>query len=200
MAFQEVQLRKLSWNSRWHHQMETFSALLGLCAGNSQVTGEFPSQRPVTQGCFFDLRPYRNQISLCTTRLHYSELALPQLILNSRQSRTVQVLWYFTDNGTYVLGVWYTHDDVIKWKHFPRHWPFVRGIHRSPVNSPQKGKWRGALMFTLICVWINGCVNNREAGDFKRYFAHYGVTVILREQCYDTDTGRNPYMDAQFLK
>ena len=31
------------------------------------------------------------------------------------------------------------HDDVIKWKHFPRYWPFVRGIHRSPVNSPHKG-------------------------------------------------------------
>ena len=41
------------------------------------------------------------------------------------------------------------HDDVIKWKHFPRYWPFVRGIHRSPVNSPHKGQWRGALMFFL---------------------------------------------------
>ena len=40
------------------------------------------------------------------------------------------------------------HDDVIKWKHFPRYWPFVRGIHRSPVNSPRKGQWRGALMFS----------------------------------------------------
>ena len=30
------------------------------------------------------------------------------------------------------------HDDVIKWKHFPRYWPFVRGIHRWPVNSPHK--------------------------------------------------------------
>ena len=39
------------------------------------------------------------------------------------------------------------HDDVIKWKHFPRYWPFVRRIHRSPVNSPHKGQWRGALMF-----------------------------------------------------
>ena len=44
------------------------------------------------------------------------------------------------------------HDDVIKWKHFPRHWPFVREIHRPPVNSPHKGQWRGALMFSLICV------------------------------------------------
>ena len=44
------------------------------------------------------------------------------------------------------------HDDVIIWKHFPRYWPFVRGIHRQPVNSPHKGQWRGALMFSLICV------------------------------------------------
>ena len=44
-----------------------------------------------------------------------------------------------------------SHDDVIKWKHFPRYWPFVWGIHRSPVNSPHKGQWRGALMFSLIC-------------------------------------------------
>ena len=37
------------------------------------------------------------------------------------------------------------HDDVIKWKHFLRNWPFVRGIHRSPVNSPHKGQWSGAF-------------------------------------------------------
>ena len=70
------------------------------------------------------------------------------------------------------------HDDVIKWKHFPRYWPFVRGIHRSPVNSPHKGHWRGALMFSLICVWINGWVNNREAGDLRRYRGHYDVIVM----------------------
>ena len=44
------------------------------------------------------------------------------------------------------------HDDVIKWKHFPRYWPFMRGIHRSPATSPHKGQWRGALMFSLICL------------------------------------------------
>ena len=42
------------------------------------------------------------------------------------------------------------HDDVIKWKHFPRYWLFVRGIHRSH-NSPNKGQWRRALVFSLIC-------------------------------------------------
>ena len=70
------------------------------------------------------------------------------------------------------------HDDVIKWKRFPRYWPFVRGIHRSPVNSPHKGQWRGALMFSLICVWINGWLNNRETGNLRRYRAHYDVAVM----------------------
>ena len=70
------------------------------------------------------------------------------------------------------------HDDVIKWKHFPRYWPFVRGIHRSPVNSPHKGQWRGALMFSLNCARINGWVNNCAAGDLRRNHAHYDVTVM----------------------
>ena len=70
------------------------------------------------------------------------------------------------------------HDDVIKWKHFPRYWPFVRGIHRPPVNSPHKGQWRGALMFTLICARINVWVNNREAGDLRRNRVHYDVIVM----------------------
>ena len=70
------------------------------------------------------------------------------------------------------------HDDAIKWKHFPRYWPFVRGIHRSPVNSPHKVQWRGALIFSLIRAWINGWVNNGEAGDLRRNRAHYDVTVM----------------------
>ena len=79
-----------------------------------------------------------------------------------------------------IIIVWFKclHDDVIKWKHFPRYWLFVWGIHRSPVNSPHKGQWRGALMFSLICVGINGSVNNREARDLRRYCTHYDVTVM----------------------
>ena len=49
-----------------------------------------------------------------------------------------------------------------------------------PVNSPHKGQWRGALMFSLICVWIHGWVNKREAGDLRRYRTHYDVIVM----CY----------------
>ena len=86
-----------------------------------------------------------------------------------------------------------THDDVMKWKHFPRYWPFVRGIHRSPVNSPHKGQRRGTLMFSLICVWINVWVNTREADDLRRYGAHYDVIVmgdgddLLRPHCSKVD-------------
>ena len=69
-------------------------------------------------------------------------------------------------------------DDVIKWKHFPRYWPFVRGIHRSPVNSPHKGQWRGALMCSLICV--NKRLNNREAGDLRRHRAYNDVIVMKK--------------------
>ena len=71
------------------------------------------------------------------------------------------------------------HDDASKWKHFPRNWPFMRGIRRSSVNSPHKGQWRRALMFSLICVWINGWVNNREAGDLRRHRGHHHVNVMI---------------------
>ena len=47
-----------------------------------------------------------------------------------------------------------------------------------PVNSPHKGQWRGALVFSLICVWINGWVNSREAADLRRYRTHYDVIVM----------------------
>ena len=57
----------------------------------------------------------------------------------------------------------YVHDDLIKWKHY---WP---------VNSPHKGQWRGALMFSLICNRPNDWVNSREAGDLGRHRAHYDV-------------------------
>ena len=52
------------------------------------------------------------------------------------------------------------------------------GIHRSPVNSSHKGQWRSALMFSLICAWINGWIKNGEAGDLRRHRVHYNVAVM----------------------
>ena len=74
-------------------------------------------------------------------------------------------------------------------EHFPRYWPFVREIHRSSVNSPHKGQWRSALMFSLICARTNGWVNNRNADDLGRHRAHYDVTVM---------TILNPFLKIEF--
>ena len=83
------------------------------------------------------------------------------------------VVWW-----NYVIASQRSRDDLMKWKYFPRYWPFVRGIHRPPVNSPHKGQWRGALVFSLICAWINGWVNNRKAGGLRRHRAHFDVIVM----------------------
>ena len=82
------------------------------------------------------------------------------------------VSWYewCGSNFTSIFLTWW----VIKWKHFPHYLPFVWGIHRSPVNSPHKGQWCGALMFSLIWAWLNGWVNI----DLRCHRAHYDITVM----------------------
>ena len=87
-------------------------------------------------------------------------------------------------SGPYVMHCWLQSSLVNSWwrhemESFPRYWPFVRGIHRSAVNSPHKGQWRGAMILFLICALINGCVNTREAGDLWRHSAHYDVTIMF---------------------
>ena len=144
---------------RWRHGLEMLSASIDLCdMGNHWSLVDSPHKGMVELQCFLCCKPerdvWRNSCVYLDLRHHDAH------VTSQRSWRSCH------------------HDDVIKWKHFPRYWPFVRGIHRSPVNSPLKGQWRGALMFSLICVWINGWVNNREAGDLRRYRAHYDVTVM----------------------
>ena len=77
------------------------------------------------------------------------------------------------------LLYWYMYVYVsVFYFYFPRYWPFGRGNHRSPVNSAHKGQWLGPLMLSLIYTWINGWVNNRDAGDSRRHRAHYDVTIM----------------------
>ena len=85
-----------------------------------------------------------------------------------------------THSGIYMsfYPSWMDHDDIIKWKHFPRYWPFVRGVHRLLVNSPHKGQWRGSLMISLICAWTNSWINNWDTGDLRCHRAHYDITVM----------------------
>ena len=78
-----------------------------------------------------------------------------------------------------LMSLWWRH----KMEHFTCYWPFVRGIHRWTVNSPHKGRWRGALIFSLTYAWTNGWVNNREADDLRRHRAHYIVIVMVGAKC-----------------
>ena len=157
---------------------------------------EYLSHEPWIHGTFLVWAPLVwccvTDFSSLTALLDY--LVKWRLICSSIQSWDSSICgdWIFL---MYIHGIkvflilrilWITmpnfYDEIIKWKHFPRYWPFVRGIHRSPVNSPHKGLWRGALMFSLICAWINRWVNNREAGDFKCHRAHYDVIAMLHIQ------------------
>ena len=79
------------------------------------------------------------------------------------------------------ITIHFPHDDVTKWKHFPRYWPFVRGIHL----------WRGALMFSLICARMSSWENNHEACDLRRHRAHYGV--IAMPLFFSPITSQNKY-------
>ena len=71
------------------------------------------------------------------------------------------------------------HDDVMKWKHFPRYWPFVQGIHRSPVNLPHTGQWRVTWSFALF---FDLCLNKRLS---KQSWGWWFETplCLLRRHC-----------------
>ena len=73
------------------------------------------------------------------------------------------------------------------------------GNSPAPVNSPHKGQWCGAFMFSLICAWINDWVNNHEAGDLRRHRGHYDVNVMLRE-CQSKMDFNNTLWDIGFDK
>ena len=106
-------------------------------------------------------------------------------------------IWYndYSNLHPNLCSLWLgRHDDVVKWKHFLCYWPFVRGIHRG-----HKGQWRGALMFSLICTWINGWVNNGEAGDLRRHRGHHDVNVMGTISSYNPKIRRSvaAYVAAQ---
>ena len=123
----------------------------GLCAGNSPVSGEFPAQRPVTRSfdVFFDLclnKPLGKQswgwwFETPSHRL-WRHCNGPSLFAHRwfmshvrQQSQSHQTQLARVPGQLHKVSL-LQRNDVIKWKHFPRYWPFVRGIHQSPVNSP----------------------------------------------------------------
>ena len=112
--------------------------------------------------------------------------------------KSISFVWRWTRHmilpenlGKYPVTRHFFHDDVITLKHYPRYWPFVRGIHRSPVNSPHRGQWRGALGFSLICA-LNKQWRKQSWGwwfgmQFRSLWRHYNGHVTgsnrLENQC-----------------
>ena len=89
----------------------------------------------------------------------------------------VTLIWYrnidiYRDWWLTLVAVF--HDDVIKWKHFPRHRPFVRRMQIPLTKLSDAELW----CFLWSAPWINGWVNNREAGDVRQHRAHYDVIVM----------------------
>ena len=103
---------------------------------------------------------------------------LPYIMLGSKSLYRSRVILIerccLTSIGNFI------HDDVIKWKHFPRYWPFVRGIHRSRWIPRTKASDVEVWYFLWSVPEYNGWVNNREAGDLRRHRTHYDVSVMLR--------------------
>ena len=98
---------------------------------------------------------------------------VPAKSSNKMYKIIIKSIWFKLPTSKYLYCITPPHDDVIKRKHFPRYWLFVIGMNRSPVDSPHKGQWRGASIFSLICASTNDWENNRNAGDLWRHRTHY---------------------------
>ena len=166
-----------------------------LCEGNPPVTGGFPSLRTstaemlhlMTSSCAHIGQQIRD-IFYRYTNYKYPTLTIHVLpgfrawtsnydsAFCWMQLLTHDLQWQFYWSAIEIRAWMFYMMTSPKWKRFPRYWPFVRGIDRSPVNSPHKGQWRGALMFSL---WTNDWVNNREVGEGRRYHPHYDVRVMV---------------------
>ena len=89
------------------------------------------------------------------------------------QLESFHIVWYCS--GHFLsLSSWWRH----QMETFSALLALCAGKSPVPVNSPHKGQWCGALMFSLICARINNWVNNREAGDLRCHRGHYDVNVM----------------------
>ena len=134
---------KMTW---WRHQMETFPALLAICAGNSPVPGEFPTQRPVTRSfdAFFDLRQTNNLFvtawvtpsarigpSFKYRTYHYSDVIMGAM---ASQIASLTIVFSTVYSGAHQRK----HQSSVSLA-------FARGIHRRSVNSPHKWPVTGKM-------------------------------------------------------
>ena len=96
----------------------------------------------------------------------------------------ILIIWIREEVGSTPMcqNDWFWITCISWWRHqmetFSALLALCAGNSPVPVNSPHKSQWRGVLMFSLICAWINDWVNNRQAGDLRRHCGHYDVNVM----------------------
>ena len=131
----------------------------GLCEGNPPVTGGSPHKGPVIRKMF----PFDDVILVLEKKSKSDRNPCYNLNTTTQQSTThlcSYLMGHTVLMGRPIKQHMMTSSNGNIFRVTGHLW---EGIHRSPVNSPHKGQWHGALMFSLICVWINGWLNNREA-------------------------------------
>ena len=134
--------------------METFSALLAICAGNSPVPVNSPHNGQWRGALMF--------FFIC---------AWINSWLNNREAGDLR-----SHRAHYDVIVMLMNFHQISLKYYPR------GTCDNKTEMVLVMLWRGTLMFSLICAWINDWVNNRKAGDLRPYCAHYDVIVMLANE------------------
>ena len=99
-------------------------------------------------------------------------------IMKIHDRRSISWCWMtflLLDHGVLIWQTWWRH----QMETFSALLALCAGNSPFPVNSPHKGQWRGALMFSLICARINDWVNNREAGELRRHRGHCDVNAMF---------------------
>ena len=120
--------------------------------------------------------------SLCTCiwvwfrvafRLHKNKTYTSKWRLQADIKYPIEASYCCTSETSRLLNCRYSHDDIIKCTHLPRQWPFVRGIHRSPVDSPHKGHVTGTFDVPFLLIRTDGWTNTRLTGNSRRHDSQF---------------------------
>ena len=141
----------------------------GLCVGKSPGPVNSPHKGPVTRKMF----PFDDVIMKINPSMHTVALSILQVDGSYQPETTINLFMYSKSQLYYLLIMTSSSGNI-----FGVTGPLCREFTGHRWIPLHKGQRRGALIVSLICAWINGWVDNCEAGDLRRYIAHYDVIVM----------------------
>ena len=173
-----------------HYHIECQSKKFDVCNLDYHLQGKYPQDQFIWHspwhGCWWPgdrqtvlIFRYKEKFSVNWVRLSYpwDTIFVPALKIRTFSVLSLEIFAfsqfendsYVKSKQSHVMLIWKWHDDIIKWKHFPHYWPFMREIHWSPVISPHKSQWCGALMGFFIRIWTIDYINNWNTSNLKRH-------------------------------